>query len=103
MNDSYYGNVNPDLLRFMPPDAKVILECGCGEGQLGRAYKDRNPHVFYIGMELNPEAAAKARKYLDLVIEGDLEGSKCAEQIAEKVQTVDCIVYGDVLEHLRDP
>ncbi len=103
MNNSYYGNVNPDLLRFMPPDAKVILECGCGEGQLGRAYKDRNPDVFYIGMELNPKAAATARKYLDLVIEGDLEGSTCAEQIVAKVQAVDCIVYGDVLEHLRDP
>ena len=102
MDENYYANVNPDILRFIPPDAGTVLEAGCGEGALGRAYKLRNPFCRYVGMEVLPQAAEAAQQYLDTVICGDVETVKRAKVIGKK-ETVDCLVYGDVLEHLRDP
>ena len=45
MTTSYYANVNPELLRWMPLAARDVLEIGCGEGALAAAYRRRNPAV----------------------------------------------------------
>ena len=60
MNQSYYRNVNPDLLDRIPLNAKAVVEVGCGTGALGGAYKLRNPQVHYIGVEAMSEPAAQA-------------------------------------------
>ena len=102
MPENYYANVNTDVLRYMPPDAKLVLEVGCGAGGLGRAYKQRNPLGRYIGLELVAEVAKTARDYLDQVICADVE-SLDIDNILPTKEKIDCLVYGDVLVHLRDP
>ena len=93
----YYSRVNTDLLQFIPPDAEVVVEVGCGSGALGEQYLQVNPGCRYVGLEINPEAAAEAVCRLSAVMVGN------AEEITLDEQDIDCLVYGDVLEHMVDP
>ncbi len=99
-NTSYYEQINTDLLGRIPLTAKVVLEVGCGAGALGEAYKKRNPKALYIGIENEKEPSEIAKKRLDQVIHGNAEIENIMPQ---KIPKIDCIVYGDVLEHLINP
>jgi SAM-dependent methyltransferase/glycosyltransferase involved in cell wall biosynthesis len=100
---SYYEGANPDLLYRIPVNACVVLEVGCGAGGLGAAYKAINPNVTYIGLEYMEEPAALARHRLDHVLTVDVEQNPTPQLPIPSSASVDCLVYGDVLEHLRDP
>jgi 2-polyprenyl-3-methyl-5-hydroxy-6-metoxy-1,4-benzoquinol methylase len=102
----YYDQVNPDLLYRIPVWAKCVLEVGCGAGALGAAYKTINPEATVVGLELNPEQAESARTRIDHVITGDVDRHATPSLpagLGTGASPVDCLVYGDVLEHLRDP
>lgn len=95
----YYSRINQPLAGMVPPSAKRILEVGCGAGYLGAWLKAQDPSREVVGLELFPEAAADARRRLDQVIEGDVE----TMLLPYPPGYFDCILYGDVLEHLKDP
>jgi SAM-dependent methyltransferase len=106
----YYNRVNLDLLNRMPADARVVLEVGCGAGALAAAYRRINPDVHYLGIEKQREAAraAGAAGRLDCVVVGDAESVEpgvlgLPEPGTGSVPVVDCLVFGDVLEHMVDP
>lgn len=98
----YYDRVNRDLLHLIPRTARVVVEIGCGAGALGMAYRRIDPSVRYYGVELDPQAAGVARTRLDRVAEGDIESLDLGD-LGLAPGEVDCIVYGDILEHLIDP
>ncbi len=97
---SYVDALNHDLLDRIPLDAKVVLDVGCGTGALGAAYRRLNPRARVLGLEMDPGAAAIAAQRLDDVAVGDLEAGPLP---FAPPGGIDCIIYGDVLEHLKDP
>jgi len=99
---TYFDNYNKDLLCRIPDTAQNVVDVGCGCGALGAEYKRINPNSFIIGIEQHSEAAQEARKRLDLVIEIDLD-KEPFPKFPKQLKDIDCLVYGDVLEHLRDP
>jgi 2-polyprenyl-3-methyl-5-hydroxy-6-metoxy-1,4-benzoquinol methylase len=93
--DDYLSCTRPELLSLVPRGRRNVLDCGCGFGRLGAALKQRDG-CRVVGLERDPRAAAEARRQLDFVYEQD-----AAEPLAER--GFDCILYGDILEHLADP
>ena len=87
-----------DLIELIPKGARRILDVGCGVGKTGQILKERGfEEVFAV--EVNPEAAHQAKAYYQEVILGDIE----KDILHFNRGFFDCILYGDVLEHLVDP
>lgn len=96
-----HQNHNPDLLKLIPDDVKRIVEVGCSSGALAREVRKLNPNVHYTGIEIEPAYAQMARAHCDRVLDLDIEAAS-PELLADEL-AADCWVFGDVLEHLRDP
>jgi 2-polyprenyl-3-methyl-5-hydroxy-6-metoxy-1,4-benzoquinol methylase len=97
-NPNYYISIREDLIRLIPSQAKRILEVGCAGGQTGKALGERGFEEI-VGIELNEEVAQKGKPYYDTLIVGDVENTKLPFGEGH----FDCILYGDVLEHLVNP
>ena len=82
---SYYAGCNENLLRAVPPDARRVLEVGCGEGRLGAALKRQDPTRTVLGVEREPEVAARAAEHLDRVFRLDVEARTRSGRTAEPV------------------
>jgi 2-polyprenyl-3-methyl-5-hydroxy-6-metoxy-1,4-benzoquinol methylase len=94
---SLRGQTRTDLLARIAPDAKSILEFGCGEAPLGAALKQRQK-CRVVGIEIDPRAAAVAKKRIDDVYCGDAR--EIVSLIREKF---DWIIGGDIVEHIDEP
>ncbi|MDD3157105.1 glycosyltransferase [Anaeromusa sp.] len=55
------------LLKYMPLDAKLVVELGCGEGLLGAKWLSMQPFGQYIGVEAEAAAARKGAGRLSRV------------------------------------
>jgi SAM-dependent methyltransferase len=97
---SYPDIPNADLLDRIPLDARTVLDVGCGTGSLGAAYRQLNPRALLLGIDNDPQAAAVAARRFDQVAVTDVETDPLPFQLDEGI---DCIIYGDVLEHLENP
>jgi 2-polyprenyl-3-methyl-5-hydroxy-6-metoxy-1,4-benzoquinol methylase len=79
--------------------AKRVLEFGCSSGFMTKALKERGCWV--VGIDLNEEDAAGAARYADDLIIADLERDDFVAKLGGG--SFDVLLFGDVLEHLRDP
>jgi len=92
---------NPDLLRLIPTSSKSLIEIGCSSGALAREFKLISPECDYFGIEIDPNYAALARRFCDKTICLDIEDA--GEDFFISNRTRDCWIFGDTLEHLKNP
>jgi 2-polyprenyl-3-methyl-5-hydroxy-6-metoxy-1,4-benzoquinol methylase len=76
-----------------------VLELGCGAGGMTRAMAEIGCKI--VGVEVDPQAAERAREFADHVVVGNLATLDLAAELGEG--RFDVLVFGDVLEHLADP
>ena len=93
-----YESTREDLMLHVPLDAKDVLDIGCANGLFGQLLKERQRCVV-TGIECDTELVNMAKARLDNVISGDIE------EIIDRgsLGRFDCILCGDLLEHLNDP
>lgn len=102
--DKYYLNsiVRKDLINLMPEKVSTVLEVGCGIGKTGKAIVERKKATV-VGIDISEEAIAYAKTlncYQKLLV-CNLDKFPVPQEIEQ--ETFDCILYPDVLEHLRNP
>lgn len=97
-NAGYYINNRAEMLGFLPPDPKRLIDIGCGEGIFGAAVKARFPACETWGIEAVAAAAERAATRNDRVIQGQLEN------VSELPSNYfDVVTMNDVLEHIAWP
>ena len=77
---------------------KKILELGCADGYISRHLNERGCRV--TGVEVDAEAAERARPWCEKVVVEDLNRANWVQQVGDGFDTILC---GDVLEHLARP
>jgi len=97
--DKYYESERADIIALIPAGARRLLDVGCGFGFMGKRLKEMAREIEVTGIERGEEAINVARGNVDKLIVGDVENMK----LPFDKGYFDCLVYGDVLEHLKDP
>lgn len=92
---------NADLLAVIPLSSARLIEIGCSSGALAREYKKLNPACHYTGIDICRNYADAASAHCDVTLSLDIES--IADSAFEELFPSDCWVFGDSLEHLRDP
>ena len=97
-NLNYYAHERIDILKHIPESVTSLLDVGCGIGSLGKKFKEQH-NCCVTGIEIVPEVADIAKQNIDKIFCYDLENYQAPFKDSE----FDCIVFADILEHLKEP
>jgi O-antigen biosynthesis protein len=92
-------NTSHSLIVEFVGRGKRVLDVGCAAGDLARVLAERSCAV--TGIEIDPEAAHQAETHCERVLVGDVEELDLSELLGD--EAFDVIVFGDTLEHLKNP
>jgi 2-polyprenyl-3-methyl-5-hydroxy-6-metoxy-1,4-benzoquinol methylase len=106
MLSHYHADINPDddnnshvaMLRMIGFN-KRVLEAGCASGHMSEMLHAQGCSV--VGVEIDATVVQPATQWLERVIVGDFDDGKL--WIDLEGEFFDAILFGDVLEHLKDP
>ena len=98
-NPSYIGP-RDDIINLVPDSVRKILDVGCSVGSLGEQLKQKFG-AEVVGIEVDEQMAKVAKERLDRVILGDLDKINLEDYLPPNY--FDCIIFADILEHLKNP
>ncbi|HEX6138364.1 MAG TPA: class I SAM-dependent methyltransferase [Casimicrobiaceae bacterium] len=98
---TYHTNPRVEIMSFLTEPPGTVLDIGCGGGATGRLVKEKFPGTRVVGIEMNPHAAAHARRVLDHVVCAAIDDVEPARDLPG--ETIATVLLLDVLEHLYDP
>lgn len=81
------------------PEGATVMDLGVGSGELG-AYLVREKQCTVDGIEMSAEHIARAEPHYRQLREADLEDPDALAGFTPA--SYDCVVFADVLEHVRD-
>jgi 2-polyprenyl-3-methyl-5-hydroxy-6-metoxy-1,4-benzoquinol methylase len=84
------------LVRYIGSAGRV-LDVGCSTGYLAQRLVESGNAV--VGVEFDPDAAERARRWCERVVVGDVE----MIELPFEPGSFDAVVAADVIEHLRAP
>jgi SAM-dependent methyltransferase len=94
---NYYEQTRIELHPFVPGDARILLDVGCGAGVFGAGLKKAR-EIEIWGVEPVAAAAAEASKRLDRVVTGYFEPN-----VGVPDRHFDVVMFNDSLEHFPAP
>ena len=106
MRSHYHTAINPDddnnshaLMLRMVGFNKRVLETGCASGHVSEMLSAQGCSV--VGIENDATVVEPALPWLERVIVRNLDDEGLWEELVD--ERFDAILFGDVLEHLKDP
>jgi 2-polyprenyl-3-methyl-5-hydroxy-6-metoxy-1,4-benzoquinol methylase len=102
----YHTSINPDeknnshvtMLRMVGFN-KRVLEAGCASGHVSERLSLQGCSV--VGIEIEAAIVEPAMQWLERVVIGNIEDDALWDEL--EGEYFDTILFGDVLEHLKDP
>lgn len=106
MGNELYGRVDPTRessshakLISLCEENKRVIDFGCWTGLVSKELKKNGCYV--LGIELDADAAEKAEAVCDRVVVADIEDLDLTTALGG--ERYDVGLFGDVIEHLKDP
>lgn len=96
-----HDKYNDTIFQMLPKNLKRVVEVGCMWGSLAKIYLAENPDCHWIGVDIDPDNVDVAKAVCHEAVCCDIE--TLSDDDFEQWRGVDAWVFGDVLEHLRDP
>ncbi|MHB1209345.1 MAG: class I SAM-dependent methyltransferase [Acidimicrobiales bacterium] len=106
MRSHYDADINPELennshssILRMVGFNKRVLEAGCASGHVSKMLHAQGCSI--VGVEADANVVDLARPWLERVVIGDFDDPAVWRGL--EGENFDAVVFGDVLEHLKDP
>ena len=78
---------------------KRVLEAGCASGHVSKLLKAQGCSV--VGVEIDSTVVELAQPWVERVVVGSFDDPTVWDELAGEI--FDVVLFGDVLEHLKDP
>jgi 2-polyprenyl-3-methyl-5-hydroxy-6-metoxy-1,4-benzoquinol methylase len=96
-----HDKYNDTILDMLPRNLRSVVEVGCMRGSLAKVYGERNPACNWIGIDIDPDNVEVAKGVCAEALCLDIEQIACED--FTRWSKAEAWIFGDTLEHLRDP